>query len=167
MTFLPAVPSAGFSSGAKQEHIPKPGLYLPVSSHGTHAHHRPNAFVCATKRYIDGGQEVISARFVHPREALREFREEKITLMPPQFYILTTLCDILQGSQNNAEQQAKVESLSRGAFGRMVLNPQPCRPESDDLAKGYSILTYEGDETRGGSKGQLHRVKLRIVNGVR
>ncbi|KXN92183.1 Putative nudix hydrolase 7 [Leucoagaricus sp. SymC.cos] len=138
VAFLPAAPSSGFSSGAKQERIPKP----------------------------DGGQEVISARFVHPSEALREFREGKITFMPPQFYILTTLSDILQGSRNTEEQRTKVESLSRGAFGRMVLNPRPRKPEDDDFAKGYSILVYEGDETRGGSKGRLHRAKLRMIDGV-
>lgn len=138
VAFLPASPSAGFVSGAKQERIPKP----------------------------DGGQEVISARFVHPNEALCEFREGKITFMPPQFYILTTLCDILKGSRNTDEQRAQVEKLSRGAFGRMVINPRPRKPEGDDLIKGYSILTYEGDETRGGSKGRLHRAKLRMVNGA-
>ncbi|KAF9454613.1 hypothetical protein P691DRAFT_796156 [Macrolepiota fuliginosa MF-IS2] len=138
VTFLPAAPSAGFTSGAKQERIPK----------------------------HDGGQEVISARFVHPSEALREFREGKITFMPPQFYILTTLSDILLGSRNTEEQRAKAETLSRGAFGCMVMNPRPRKPIGDDLAQGYSILTYEGDETRGGSKGRLHRAKLRVVDGI-
>lgn len=137
VTFLPAAPT-GFKSGARQERIPKP----------------------------DGGQEVISARFVHPNDALCEFREGKITFMPPQFYILTTLSDILQGSRNMEEQQKKVELLSRGAFGRMVMNPRPSKPQDEDLAQGYSILTYEGDETRGGSRGRLHRAKLRIVDGA-
>lgn len=118
-------------------------------------------------RYIlDGGQEVISARFVHPNEALREFREGKITFMPPQFYILTTLCDILRGTRNTEEQQKKLVCLSQGAFGRMVMNPRPSKPQEEDLAQGYSILTYEGDKTRGGSKGRLHRAKLRVVDGV-
>ncbi len=86
--------------------------------------------------------------------------------MPPQFYILTTLFNILQGSRNTVEQQKKVEYLSQGTFGHMVMNPRPSRPQDEDLAQGYSILTYEGDETRGGSKGRLHRAKLRIVDGV-
>jgi len=115
---------------------------------------------------LDGGQEIISARFLHPSEALREFREGKITLMPPQFYIITTVADILQGPRNTAEQRALVNRLSRGAFGQMVLNPRLCKPDGDDLMNGYSILTYEGDETRGGSKGRLHRAKLRIIDGV-
>ncbi|KAL9715270.1 hypothetical protein Ac2012v2_001931 [Leucoagaricus gongylophorus] len=138
VAFLQASSSAGFSSGAKQECIPKP----------------------------DGGQEIISAWFLHPSEALREFREGKITFMPPQFYILATLADVLQGTLNTGDQRALVSKLSRGAFGQMVLNPRPCKPEGDDLTGGYSILTYEGDETRGGSKGRLHRAKLGITDGV-
>lgn len=114
----------------------------------------------------DGGQEVISARFVHPSEVLREFREGKVTFMPPQLYILTTLSDILRGTSNTGEQRARVERLSRGNFGRMVFNPRPCKPQAEELAQGYSILTYEGDETRGGPPGRLHRAKLRIVKGV-
>lgn len=86
--------------------------------------------------------------------------------MPPQFYILTTLSDILQGTQNTEEQQKRVECLSQGAFGRMVMNPRPSKLPEEDLSQGYSILTYEGDETRGGSKGRLHRAKLRVVDGV-
>lgn len=164
MTFLPAAPSAGFSSGAKQERIPKPGLCSSTLLRWLHTH--GNHASLPHQKYTDGGQEVISARFVHPREALREFQAGKITFMPPQFYILITLCDILQGSQNNEEQRAQVATLSQCAFGRMILNPRPCKPEGDDLAKGYSILTYEGDETRGGCKGRLHRAKLRTVDGV-
>ena len=41
----------------------------------------------------DSGQEVIEVRFVHPSDALAEYRFEKIMLMPPQHYILTTLED--------------------------------------------------------------------------
>jgi len=86
--------------------------------------------------------------------------------MPPQFYIITTIADILQGPRNTADQRALIDRLSRGAFGQMVLNPRLRKPEGDNLVNGYSILTYEGDETRGGSKGRLHRAKLRITDGV-
>lgn len=75
--------------------------------------------------------------------------------MPPQHYILTTLCDILSGCENTVHQREKVKSLSQGAFGRMVINPQSF-PERD--AQGRVTLTFEGDETRGGPKGRLHRV---------
>jgi len=100
----------------------------------------------------DGGQEVISARFVRPEEVLTEFRDRKITLMPPQFYILTTLVDILVGQENTHWQREQINTLSRGAFGRMVINPVIM------LEGGRATMTYEGDETRGGSKGRLHRV---------
>jgi len=95
VVFLPASPSSGFSSGAKQERIPKP----------------------------DGGQEVISARFIHPSDALAEFRLKKITFMPPQAYLLTTLAEILQGKANTLPQRQQVEALSKGSFGHMVINP--------------------------------------------
>ncbi|KAF5381066.1 hypothetical protein D9615_004108 [Tricholomella constricta] len=134
VAFLPAAPSSGFSSGAKQDRIPKP----------------------------DGGQEVVSARFLHPEDALAEFREGKITFMPPQAYILQTLSDILQGRESIPAQRERVQTLSRGLFGRMVINPLSFgAPDT----KGRSILTYEGDETRGGSKGRLHRVLIKAGKG--
>ncbi|KAF9482816.1 hypothetical protein BDN70DRAFT_874629 [Pholiota conissans] len=132
VAFLPAAPSSGFTSGAKQERIPK----------------------------HDGGQEVIEVRFVHPTKALDECREGTISFMPPQYYILSTLADILHGSMNTPDQRLKVETLSHGLFGKMVINPR--RKGVDE--NGRAILTYEGDETRGGSKGRLHRA-LVTMNG--
>ncbi|KAF9469229.1 hypothetical protein BDZ94DRAFT_1151973 [Collybia nuda] len=129
--FLKSTPSSGFTSGAKQERIPKP----------------------------DGGQEVISARFLHPEKALEEFRNGNITFMPPQAYLLTTLSGLLQGRVNTPEQRTRVEELSAGMFGRMVINPRRLLKEDEE---GRTILTYEGDETRGGSKGRLHRVLVKM-----
>jgi len=103
---------------------------------------------------------VIEARFVHPKQALDECREGKIRLMPPQYYILSTLADILQGSVNAPGHREKVVALSRGLFGRMVINPLRLGEDQD----GRTILTYEGDETRGGSKGRLHRTLLKGVS---
>ncbi|KAJ8507494.1 hypothetical protein ONZ45_g10152 [Pleurotus djamor] len=130
-TFLPATSASGFSSGNKHERIPKP----------------------------DGGQEVISARFIHPETALSENRVGKITFMPPQFYVITTLAGILRGSTNTAAQRELVRQLSQGMFGRMVINP---RRMADPDEEGRAILTYEGDETRGGSKGRLHRALVKL-----
>lgn len=46
-----------------------------------------------------------------------------------------------------------------------MINPRHVR-EAD--AEGRTILTYEGDETRGGSKGRLHRALIRTAQvGVR
>lgn len=107
---------------------------------------------------LDGGREVIAARFLHPVDALTEFQKGKISFMPPQFYILSTLADILQGSVNTREQRASVEALSGGLFGRMVINPLRLREDED----GRTILTYEGDESRGGPNGRLHRAFIKI-----
>ncbi|KAJ6502100.1 hypothetical protein C8R45DRAFT_1091997 [Mycena sanguinolenta] len=117
----------GFSSGAKEDRIPKP----------------------------DGGQEVIAARFIHPDAVLAEFSAGKITLMPPQFYIVYTLASILRGGVTTADQRARVEELARGAFGKMVINPQRLPGPPDE--QGRTVLTYEGDHTRGGPEGRLHR----------
>lgn len=83
--------------------------------------------------------------------------------MPPQYYILSTLADILHGPLNTKEQQDKVRTLSKGTFGRMTINPRPFGKDEN----GRTILTYEGDETRGGPKGRLHRVLAKFKPGVR
>jgi len=114
--------------------------------------------------WIDGGQEVIEARFIHPRTALIEFREGKLSFMPPQYYLLSTLADILQGPTNTLPQREKVETLSSGLFGKMVVTPRRYYKKDDDDDKmGRVILTYEGDETRGGSKGRLHRALVKMT----
>lgn len=74
--------------------------------------------------------------------------------MPPQFYILQTLSEILSSPRNTADERSKVETLARGLFGRQVINPLP--------GPGRGVLVYEGDETRGGSKGRRHRIKFSV-----
>ena len=136
VTFLDETRAAGFSSGDKQERLPTP----------------------------DGGQEVIAARFVHPLRALDEFAAERISLYPPQFYLLRTLADILNSERNTAEQRERVRVLSGGAFGRMVINPLAQR-DPDAAREGFMVLAYEGDETRGGSPGRRHRCRIRFGQG--
>ena len=111
----------------------------------------------------EGEGEVVEARFVHPQEALAEHRSKKIALMPPQHYILTTLADLLVGRQTTPQQRERVEQLSAGAFGRMVICP---RAEKRD-ANGRAPLVYEGDEARGGPRGRLHRSLLLISPGTK
>jgi len=41
----------------------------------------------------DGGVEVISASWIHPRELFAVFRRGELALSPPQFYLFTTLRD--------------------------------------------------------------------------
>ncbi|KAK7694023.1 hypothetical protein QCA50_003599 [Cerrena zonata] len=125
VAFLNAIDSAGFSSGHRTERLPTP----------------------------DKGQEVVAARFVHPLTAIQEFRAQKIALVPPQFYLLTTLAEILQGHENTVDQRTQVERLATGPFGRMIINPKRLQKE----VEGRTVLTYEGDETRGGPPGRLHR----------
>ena len=134
LLFLPASASTGFSSGDKSERLP------------TH----------------DGGKEVIETRFVHPAAALQEFDEEKIALMPPQFYILTTLRDILKGQNNTLSQRNTIGSLARGAFGHMEIHPKML-PQRD--AEGRIIIAYQGDEIYGGKQGRLHRALLTLGKG--
>jgi len=84
--------------------------------------------------------------------------------MPPQYYLLSTLADILQGPTNTLPQREKVETLSSGLFGKMVITPRRYYKKDDDDDKmGRVILTYEGDETRGGSKGRLHRALVKMT----
>lgn len=75
--------------------------------------------------------------------------------MPPQHYILTTLAAdfLLVGRQTTPQQRERVEQLSAGAFGRMVICPQAGKRD----ANGRTPLVYEGDEARGGLRGHLHR----------
>jgi len=101
----------------------------------------------------DEGGEVVAARFVHPSDALAKHRAREIALMPPQHYILSTLVDILVGREATAQQRARVEQLSAGAFGRMVVCPRVGKVD----ASGRAPFVFEGDEARGGPKGRLHR----------
>ncbi|OCH92116.1 hypothetical protein OBBRIDRAFT_811854 [Obba rivulosa] len=132
--FLEGLRAKGFSAGNKQERLPTP----------------------------DGGQEVIAARFVHPHIAIEECRAHKIQLMPPQYYLLSTLADVLRGAMNTESQREQVRTLSDGAFGSASFSPRAL-PERD--AEGRSILTYEGDETRGGPPGRLHRSLVKFGKG--
>ena len=90
---------------------------------------------------------------MHPQEALAEHRSKKIALMPPQHYILTTLADLLVGRHMTLQQRERVEQLSAGLFGRMVICPLAGKRD----ANGRTTLVYEGDGTRGGPRGRLHR----------
>jgi hypothetical protein len=134
VSFLPSLHASGLSS---------------FSSGGVTQHRLPTP---------DGGQEVVEARFVHPQEALSEHRSKKIAFMPPQHYILTTLAELLVGREMTHEQRERVEQLSAGAFGRMVVCPQVGKRD----ANGRTSLVYESDEARGGPRGRLHRSIVRF-----
>ena len=147
--------------------LPKSSSFQPEDdsdSSRARKHHLPTS---------DGGIEVVAATFLHPKVALSKFHQGEISLMPPQYYILSLLSGIFEKSLdvNTQEQRDTVLDLARGTFGRMVINPRGLVSTSSDKdrdkGKGAlekdglglgTVLTYEGDETRGGSKGRLHRV---------
>jgi hypothetical protein len=143
-------------------HLPSTSSFSFPSSqassgvHHHHHHHHPHRLPTPTPdggREGEEGKEVVEARFVHPQEALAEHRSKKIALMPPQHYILATLADVLVGRQTTPWQRERVERLSAGSFGRMVVCPRVGKRD----ANGRTSLVYEGDEARGGPSGRLHR----------
>jgi hypothetical protein len=94
----------------------------------------------------DGGLEVISTAFKHPSQWLSSFRNKEITLMPPQYYILTTLSQTFENADSKAACWESLKRLSEGNFGKMVINPVGLRHHNYPK---MSYLTYEGDEARG------------------
>ncbi|KAI6045598.1 NUDIX domain-containing protein [Pisolithus marmoratus] len=101
----------------------------------------------------DGGEEVQSTCFVHPRVAIAEFKKGNISLAPPQYYILETLRQLLPGDVNTPEEREKLILLSQGPFGRLVIRPRL----HHDPGSSVKMYLYEGDELRGGPEGRLHR----------
>ena len=82
--------------------------------------------------------------------------------MPPQYYILYTLSNLLSGRVNTQEQRDRVEDLSRGAFGNLSINPKVMK--NGESKQDKVVQTYEGDETRGGPPGRLHRALVKFEN---
>lgn len=107
---------------------------------------------------------MVSALFVHPSDALVECHAGKVVFMPPQYYLLSTLANILVGHSSSAAQRTQVEALSASPFGRLVINPRPYT--GPEVPEGLTCLTYEGDEQRGGPHGRLHRSYIRFDKGV-
>ena len=113
----------------------------------------------------DGGVEVISASWIHPRELFAAFRRGELALFPPQFYLLTTLGDLLtsmhqeghQGGGSNRTAVLRSRVGGGGGFGSRVFNPRPIGFTEEGGKGQRSILAYEGDELRGGKVGDRHR----------
>ena len=73
-------------------------------------------------------------------------------------------------SAQAVDARSKIERLARGPFGRMVINPR--RLDAADASypksgveEGETVLTYEGDEARGGPRGRRHRAVVRFAKG--
>ena len=105
----------------------------------------------------DGGREVVSARFVHPSEALRLHRSKEMRFMPPQYYLISTLAEIMSGEQSlSRAQRGRVRQLSEGVFGTMVVLPRTFK-----VGDGTVVFAYGGDELVGGPVGARHRSTIR------
>ena len=105
----------------------------------------------------DGGQaeqEVISARFVHPADALRAHKAKEMAFMPPQYYLISTLAEILSGDRSSDAQRGRIRKLSGGAFGKMVVVPRQLKLGEGDRSV---VLAYGGDELVDGPVGARHR----------
>ena len=115
----------------------------------------------------DGGVEVVSASWIHPRDLFAAFRRGELALFPPQFYLLKTLGDLLDsmhqegGHQGGAGSNRTTLLRSRVdggvGFGSRLFNPRPIGFTEEGGKGQRSILTYEGDELRGGKAGDRHR----------
>jgi hypothetical protein len=90
--------------------------------------------------------------FIHPLAALAEHVAGRMPLMPPQYYLLSTLADVLA----KPDSRARLRSLAHGGFGRMVITPKWMSTD----AHGRVLLAYEGDEARGGPPGRRHRALI-------
>ncbi|EIM89779.1 uncharacterized protein STEHIDRAFT_52074 [Stereum hirsutum FP-91666 SS1] len=112
----------------------------------------------------DGAHEIISCTFSHPLSILSQHRSGKLPMMPPQFYLLSTLASAIHGRATTPYQISRVRELSAGHFGRMVIHPGPHPGGRVEDQDGRTVLTFEGDETRGGSTGRLHRALVKFDN---
>lgn len=110
----------------------------------------------------DGAHEIISCTFFHPLSILSRHRSGQLPMMPPQFYLLSTLASVIHGRTTTPYQISRVRELSAGNFGKMVLHPGPHPGGRVEDQDGRTVLTFEGDETRGGSKGRLHRALVKF-----
>jgi len=80
--------------------------------------------------------------------------------MPPQYYLISTLAEILTGDRNSEAQRMRVRRLAEGAFGGMVILPRQSK-----LGDGRGLLAYEGDELVDGPVGARHRSIIKFGPG--
>jgi hypothetical protein len=125
----------------------------------------------------DNHVEILATYFQAPQEILRSFDEGSISLMPPQYYLLTTLCDILEKSKTTPHLPVSqyVRQTVGKAFGMRIFNPKfgPQIVGNDGLSR--AVLMYEGDDqyestSSGGEKGEVnarrHRSLVTFKDGV-
>lgn len=158
--------SGGVGGVVKQAQRPPSPLPPKVEGADVGANADADADVLVQNPTADGGIEVISASWIHPRELFAAFRKGELALFPPQVYLLTTLEELLTsmhqeghqggGSNRTAVLRSRVGG-GGGGFGSRLFNPRPIGFTEEGGKGQRSILAYEGDELRGGKAGDRHR----------
>lgn len=156
-------PSPNANANADDVAGGQPPLLPTPKDEGTNT----NTEVFVQNPTADGGVEVISASWIHPRELFAAFRRGELALFPPQFYLLTTLGGLLDsmyqegGNQGGGGSNRTTLLRNRiggdSGFGNRLFNPRPIGFTEEGGKGQRSILTYEGDELRGGKAGDRHR----------
>ena len=94
----------------------------------------------------------MSFKWMTPAAALAGQKNKTMRFMPPQFYLISVLARILTtDGTRTPEQEELLRSVCNGSFGKRVFNPETERME------GRNILSFEGDELRGGISGDRNR----------
>lgn len=156
-------PSPNANANADDVAGGQPPLLPTPKDEGTNT----NTEVFVQNPTADGDVEVISASWIHPRELFAAFRRGELALFPPQFYLLTTLKGLLDSMRQEGGNQggggSNRTTLLRNriggdsGFGNRLFNPRPIGFTEEGGKGQRSILTYEGDELRGGKAGDRHR----------
>jgi len=107
--------------------------------------------------------EIGDTLLIHPLAAIERYvsQDPPFTLLVPHLYQIRALALVLTTSANTSEQRTRVKKLSDGQYGKMTLNPFTLE---GNCREGRTVFTYEGDETRGGPLGNLHRTIVNIEN---
>ncbi|KIM20484.1 hypothetical protein M408DRAFT_135507 [Serendipita vermifera MAFF 305830] len=122
----------------------------------------------------DNHIEIQSAYFQQPRAIIDSFDKGDISFMPPQFYLLTMLTDIIdlharERHSGNANSTAGyVREVAGRQFGGRVFNPRFGGKYTGDDGVERSILMYEGDgmyDGKDGDKRVKHRSLLTFKDG--
>jgi 8-oxo-dGTP pyrophosphatase MutT (NUDIX family) len=125
----------------------------------------------------DDHVEILSTFFQAPREILRSFGEGAISLMPPQYYLLSTLADILEKPETSPDLSVPqyVRQTVGKAFGARVFNPKFGTRTVGNDGISRAVLMYEGDDqyesaslgdTIGAENARRHRSLVTFKDGV-
>ncbi|KAL7271437.1 hypothetical protein RUND412_005806 [Rhizina undulata] len=108
----------------------------------------------------DGGIEVVSTTFLHPRTALNAAKRGEIVFFPPQFYLLSRMAEIFTSGpggdlREKEDERIRLWKFASGGFGDMVIEPEAVKK----LGGGRVVMGLNGGE----GKGDAERV---VVVGI-